>query len=155
MPITVSEIAERLSDDVSQRAALVERLRHWTREGLLVPMGDRNPGTGRHRVYEDSTAFDAAILNALADQGFQVGRQSYFSVAMGLIDEAKRFWAEKGRSGKTLYLEIANFAKSSIARRENQAVFLHKGRRDLIHSSADSSFALNVSRIFRRLDKQN
>jgi hypothetical protein len=154
MPLTVSQIAERvIGTDETRKAALIERMRHWTREGLLSPEGDRNPGTGRHRVYDDSIIFDVAILNALADQGLTVGRQRLLMVTSVLVQQAKKLWASKGKKGRTLYLEIAHFADPN-PQGGTEAVFLHVGPDDLIHPRADSSFVLNVSRIFAQLDKQ-
>ena len=46
MPLTVSEIAQRLKPDASkaERHALSERIAHWTRERLLAPVGGKIPG---------------------------------------------------------------------------------------------------------------
>lgn len=154
MPLTVSQIAERvIGADETRKAALIERVRHWTREGLLTPEGDRNPGTGVHRSYDNSIVYDVAILCALADQGLTVGRQRLLMVATVHVQKAKKLWAKKGKSAKMLYLEIANFGDPN-PQSATEAIFLHEGSGDLIHPRADSSFVLNVSRIFARLDTQ-
>jgi DNA-binding transcriptional MerR regulator len=70
--LTVSEIAERLAGRREERLALVERIRHWTREGLITPIGEKNPGTGRHREYHEDVLPDVALLNRLARAGIQV-----------------------------------------------------------------------------------
>jgi hypothetical protein len=153
MPLTVSQIANRIAADGADKAALIERLRHWTREGLLAPSGDRNPGTGRRRLYEDSAVFDAAILNSLADSGFQLVQQRNLLVAMALyVQRAKQDW-KKGKRDPFLFLEIANFGDAN-PQGGTGAVFLHEGRADLIHPRADSSIVLNLSRIFTRLEKK-
>jgi DNA-binding transcriptional MerR regulator len=72
--LTVSEIAEIL-EQPGRRVSLVERIRHWTREGLIRPIGQKNPGTGRHRQYDEFALLDVALLNVLANFGLQVGQQ--------------------------------------------------------------------------------
>src|SRR6478672_6445981 len=54
----------------AQRA--IERVHHWTREGLLEPIGEKNPGRGRIRLYSDDAIFTARVLNELADFGVGV-----------------------------------------------------------------------------------
>jgi DNA-binding transcriptional MerR regulator len=71
--LSVGDIAERLSALAPDATATVERLRHWTREGLLAPV-DQHRGTGKHRRYNENVAFDAAVLTALADAGLQITR---------------------------------------------------------------------------------
>jgi hypothetical protein len=46
---------------------VIDRVRNWTKEGLLRPIGAKNPGTGRHRRYSESTLIDALVLHVLAD----------------------------------------------------------------------------------------
>ena len=46
--ITVSEMAGRIwrpTDNMTE-AQLVERIRAWTKEGLLAPVGEKIPGPG-------------------------------------------------------------------------------------------------------------
>jgi DNA-binding transcriptional MerR regulator len=50
----------------------IERIHHWTREGLLEPLGEKNPGRGRIRVYSDDVVYIARALNELADFGVGV-----------------------------------------------------------------------------------
>lgn len=71
--LSVGDIAERLGSLAPDATATVERLRHWTREGLLAPV-DQHRGTGKHRRYKENVTFDAAVLTALADAGLQITR---------------------------------------------------------------------------------
>jgi DNA-binding transcriptional MerR regulator len=77
MPITVSEIAERTGHGASHASnqSFIERLHYWTRERLLLPIGKRHPGTGRRRVYPDTAAQEALILNAMMERGVPVEDQ--------------------------------------------------------------------------------
>ena len=107
MPLVVSEIADRILPPhatAADRAMTIERLRYWTREGLLATAGDQNPGTGRRRLYDDAVIYDAAVLNALARQGIQVGRENFLTIAMTLISKAKGEWHKK--TNRTLFLSV-------------------------------------------------
>jgi DNA-binding transcriptional MerR regulator len=151
MALTVAALAELIRRDDADPSGVIERLRHWTTEGLLVPIGDRNPGSGKPRTYADSAVFDAAILNTLADVGFHIGKQRYFLIVLQLAERAKELWQQK--SLKTLYLEIADFIEPDVDG-GRQAVFLHESKRNLFHPRSDGSYILNVTRLFARIEKR-
>jgi len=154
VPLIVSEIADRILPPhatAADRATTIERLRYWTREGLLDTAGDQNPGTGRRRLYDDAVIYDAAVLDALARQGFPVGRERFLTIAMRLISMAKDEWRKK--TDKTLFLEVADFTDPN-PQGGTRAVFLHKGHAGLVHPRSDVSIVLNLSRIFRRVERK-
>src|SRR5690348_7728151 len=106
MPLTVSEIAERIARPGAGKAALaviVGRLRHWTAEGLLQPIGEKSPGTGRRRQYEAAVLEDAALLNEMAELGLQI---RLMRTCLILAQGAKAKWPEKAKRRIRLYLEI-------------------------------------------------
>lgn len=104
MPLTVSEIVERIAKPGQDRTALNERVRHWTRERLLSPLGKRNPGTGRHRLYPDWTLEDAALLNAMADMGLQIATMR---IAVAVASQNRTEWGKaKTTGGRTFFLQI-------------------------------------------------
>jgi hypothetical protein len=104
MPFTVSQIVKRIAKPGQSKAALNERIRHWTRERLLSPIGKRNPGTGRHRTYYDTALLDAALLNELADMGLQIGTMRK---AVRVASQAHSEWGKaKAAEGKRLFLTI-------------------------------------------------
>jgi hypothetical protein len=51
----------------------IRRLRGWTLAGALVPIGDPHAGTGRHRQYDRSAIYPAAVLNVLAENDLAIG----------------------------------------------------------------------------------
>jgi hypothetical protein len=63
--LTAGEIANRIQEPGEDLRAISQRLRHWTREGLLKPIGKQNPGTGHHLRYPERALVDAAILSRL------------------------------------------------------------------------------------------
>ena len=62
---TVKDIAERVCRTDEARLKLIERIRYWTRNGWLVPLGEKHTGTGRARTYSAEKAYLAAVLNEL------------------------------------------------------------------------------------------
>ncbi len=156
MALTVAQLADVIGRPGTDRAAVVERLRFWTDAGLLKPAGERNPGTGRPRQYDDAMAFDAAILNSLADVGFSIGKARYFMVVMLLSQRAKDAWERKRHAD--LYLEVADFGTPN-PQGGTHAVFLHEGKKrdhlgSLIHPRSEGSYILAVSKLFARVDER-
>ena len=156
MALTVAQLADVIGRPDADRAAVVERLRTWTDAGLLKPAGERNPGTGKPRQYDDAVAFDAAILNSLADAGFPIGKARYFMVVMLLAQRAKDAWERK--RPPDLYLEVADFGTPN-PQGGTHAVFLHEGKKrdhlgSLIHPRSEGSYILAVSKLFARIDER-
>jgi hypothetical protein len=83
--ITVRDIARaiRLPDEALEIA--VGRARHWTKEGVLKIVGERNPGTGRERRYDQSAVTDAVIVQWLTSA---VGMPA--TVAAGVLEDLRR-----------------------------------------------------------------
>jgi DNA-binding transcriptional MerR regulator len=156
MALTVAELADVIRRPDADRAAVVERLRTWTDVGLLAPAGERNPGTGKPRTYDDAVIYDAAILNGLADAGFPIGKARYFMVVMTLAQQAKDAWAHERRTD--LYLEVADFVTPN-PQGGTHAVFLHEGEKhphlgSLIHPRSEGSYILAVGKLFARIDER-
>ena len=42
--LTAKQIAERIAASAEDVPSSMERVRHWTRERLLIPVGEANPG---------------------------------------------------------------------------------------------------------------
>jgi hypothetical protein len=64
--LTVGQIAKLVREPVEKPKAVVDRLRSWTKEGLIKPLGRKRPGRGRKRLYSNRALLDAAILSRLA-----------------------------------------------------------------------------------------
>lgn len=65
--ITVREIAERIKRPNEDLTNVVDRLRNWTDENLITPLGELNPGTGKKRLYSESALIEALVLSVLTD----------------------------------------------------------------------------------------
>jgi DNA-binding transcriptional MerR regulator len=70
--LTVSEIAEALAPIAPDIPGTIQRIRHWTREQMMLPVGELHSGSGKHRQYAAAAVYDAAILHVLASAGFSV-----------------------------------------------------------------------------------
>lgn len=103
---TVGEMAEQLRPLCSNKIATVERLRGWTRGGILNPVDKEHEGTGTRRKYEVNSIFDAAVLSAIADAGLPIVGQSYLLHALSLVRRERENWTKGERSGQ-LFLEIS------------------------------------------------
>jgi DNA-binding transcriptional MerR regulator len=75
--LTVRELAERVRDPDEDLDVVVNRLRSWTKEGLLDPEGERNPGTGRKRLYPETAVIDAMALNLLTERAGMPSTQAF------------------------------------------------------------------------------
>ena len=65
--ITVGEIANVLRDIEPDSAALVERVRNWTKQRILSPRGNVHAGTGKHIRYSRDTApYEAGLAKRIS-----------------------------------------------------------------------------------------
>jgi hypothetical protein len=119
--ISAKQIAEKLAATPSELPSAMERVRHWTREGLLPVLGDRYPGTGRKRLYPGEALTTARILNALAEYGIGIGSTTRhpFLTAFALATEAATKIEEerklsKKKSGVAYYLSISSVGPSQL-----------------------------------------
>jgi DNA-binding transcriptional MerR regulator len=119
--LTVGEIAEKLRPIAPNTSATVERVRHWTRENLLLPVDQHHAGTGKHRRYNEESVYDSAILTVIADAGLPIVTQGYLRRALPLARNALRKWmkARSKNQDLALFLEISQIPKSA-----QQSVFM-------------------------------
>jgi DNA-binding transcriptional MerR regulator len=111
--LTVGQIAEQLVSIASNKAATRERLRHWTREGLLSPIGDHHSGTGTHRQYGPSSTYDAAILHAIACAGLNVVSRPYLQTALSKASEARQKWQQAEIKGPLFLVIVHKLAEGT------------------------------------------
>jgi len=105
--LTVGQIVDQLGSLAPDAAAMNERIRHWTREGLLRPVDQHHAGTGKHRRYDADASLDTAVLNALATAGLQVVSRPYVKT---ILAEARK--------------ALQNFRRDVSAGRKKQGIFL-------------------------------
>jgi hypothetical protein len=77
---TVTEIAERIARKGEELELVAHRIRNWTKDGLLEPVGEKNPGTGRSRTYPEKALIEATVLLELMDcLGIQPIKARYYA----------------------------------------------------------------------------
>jgi hypothetical protein len=143
---TVGDLVERISHD-GNAAALSERIKLWTRSGLIYPIDAKFPGTGRHRRYEWPTIVDCAVLNALTDARVEVLARQDTHLALSLARVAYEEWGKEENAERQFYLVIISFRckpfSGQTCYRCNDVVE--------VKQFAESSIVLNMSQIFARL----
>jgi hypothetical protein len=117
--ITVGEIARRVKEPGEDESVVIDRLRSWTKEGLLTLANERNPGTGRKRHYDERAIVEAAILSKLSRYfGIWAPRVNLFSMdgkpigVLQLAAEELTTVKEVSAKGKIIYLLAAILPKS-------------------------------------------
>ncbi|MGB9389009.1 MAG: hypothetical protein WCB70_03295 [Xanthobacteraceae bacterium] len=161
MPYTLSEIAEILADTPESKPALSERIRHWTREGLIQPIGLKHPGTGRHREYENFVLLEISVLEALAGLGLKVGQQQ---AALKLLKErmeggyALKSWIEKRNLQVATYLVFSDLGGEKPRLDEIHGHIFSLGDNQLRPIFGDAAVLINISQIIesvsRKLEKR-
>jgi DNA-binding transcriptional MerR regulator len=102
-----SGIAGKLNAEAAAARPMFERVRHWTREGLLSPAGEKNPGTGRARLYDESAVRKARVLNSLTECGVTV--RNLHVISKFLDSKASEWMTKTAGSSDLVYLVIQKF----------------------------------------------
>jgi hypothetical protein len=69
MTLLASDIARRIQQPDEDPVRVLNRVRNWTKFGLLKPAGEANPGGGRACVYPESALLEAMLLQELINAG--------------------------------------------------------------------------------------
>jgi DNA-binding transcriptional MerR regulator len=148
--LTVGQIVEQLGLVAPDPAAASERIRHWTREGLLVPVDQHHAGTGRHRRYSPDAAYEAAILNALATAGLHLVSRPYIQAALSQVRAALQKWQEARSAGHKLPLFFLVILHDMTRIGGEPTASIHEG---MVKQSrtAEIAIILNLSQLFLRV----
>jgi DNA-binding transcriptional MerR regulator len=151
--LTVGQIVEQLGRIAPiPAAAMNERIRHWTREGLLLPLDRHHAGTGRHRRYSADASYEAATLNAFAEAGIPLASRPYILTALSQARAALQQWHRARSAGykpPILFLVISQ----DVARIGGEPITsIHEGivKYDPI---AEITIVVNLSQLFARVRK--
>jgi DNA-binding transcriptional MerR regulator len=144
MPLTVAEIADREGKRGAAKEAFIQRLRHWTRERLLFPLGETNPGTGKHRLYDDAVVYETRFLDAMTNLGISIATQR---LIIGTIRQERhlgRRVKEAEKSGAQFWLVIETLGNHS------NPYFSDDLEKDLKNRVTDSILLFDLIRFFRQ-----
>jgi hypothetical protein len=86
-----SEIAEKIQARGENPIKVLNRVRNWTKMGLLQPVKEAHPGSSLAHVYSEETLLDAALLNMFNAAGTPaVDAAEALKEAKQLLDEHSR-----------------------------------------------------------------
>jgi DNA-binding transcriptional MerR regulator len=143
--LTVGGIAEQLRTLAPDTEASIERIRHWTREGLITPVKKPNAGTGKHREYDALSVLDAAILTAIADAGLHIAAHKYLLDGLAQVRGAFQKW-KVAEGGDDLFLEISHTKAGS------PLIAVHEGS-DILNPTARLTILINLTQILLEIGK--
>jgi DNA-binding transcriptional MerR regulator len=138
--LTVGEIAARLAPIAPDIEATVQRIRHWTREGLMAPT-HLHEGTGRHRTYPETAIYDASLLHLLTQAGFTISAMNYLKDALDQTRIALPQWRKKGGP---FYLRAS---RSATGRTETEIL-----RAEPRTPTADLTIIIDLATLFARVE---
>ena len=146
--LTVGQIVEQLGAVApNSAAAMSERIRHWTREGLLVPVDQHHAGTGRRRRYSSDTGYEAAVLNAFASSGLHLVSRPYIQAALSHARAVLQNWRQAISAGHKLPLFFLVISHEMTEVGSEPAVSIHEGV--VKHApTAEIMIVVNLSQLF-------
>jgi len=118
-----ADIVGKLNAEAAAQQLVFDRVRHWTREGLLSPAGEKNPGTGRARLYDESAVRKARVLNSLTECGVTI--RNLHVISDFLDDRAVEWLTKPAGSSDLVYLVIQKLRR--IEERDMQIRHLARG----------------------------
>jgi hypothetical protein len=142
---SVSEIAEKIGRPGEDMRVVGDRIRNWTREGLLEPVGTKNPGTGRSRLYPETALIDALVLTAITEAvGLQVVKVHMFPEIFAL---ARKHFKPKYKTETLLVISRLNWGGYSTQLSQPE------GLASLIRNfDADGHIVIDLSKITKKLN---
>jgi DNA-binding transcriptional MerR regulator len=141
--LTVGEIAARLTPIAPDIEGTISKVRHWGREGLMIPVANRGEGTGRHRLYAEGEVYAAAILMVTTGAGMNVASTRFLIDALRV---AKYTLPEWRKSRRPLYLKID---REASPRSRTAVEFLHEppGKPE-----SDLTIVIDLARLWTRIE---
>jgi DNA-binding transcriptional MerR regulator len=115
--LSIRGLAERLAPIAPDIDATVQQIRHWTREGLLLPIQDTlHSGPGVHRIYGDDAVYEGAILSVVANAGLPISGSKILADAMvqARLEIARRK-TSKGRKNSHLVIMRTALGMTAVA----------------------------------------
>jgi hypothetical protein len=145
--LTARDIARRIQRPGEKLQAAVDRVRNWTKEGIIGPIGDAHPGTGRKKKYSEAAARRAGILQALSDA---TGGAAVFLAHM--IDDVERELQKSYGVKDRLFAISRKFGGGG--KFEMSTWETKKFGQGILESTADIHIVLNPNRILGRIEQE-
>ena len=144
--LTAGDIAEIIQRPGEELTTAVDRVRNWAKEGLLKPVGDAHPGTGRKKQYPEKAAVRAMILQAISDA--TGGRAVYLAQMIESVEARLRECRGQRDMIFAIHRKAGGGGKFVLA--TWKAKDLGNG---ILESTADIHIVLNPNRILDQMDK--
>jgi hypothetical protein len=163
--LTVRDIAKRIRRDDEDLEVVVNRLRNWTKEGLLEFSGNKHPGPGKTRRYPEDAVTDALVLSALTAIGIpavRAGGAKPYAGVFYFVREAFRNFPDREAAGEVIFLVVFGAEEGSVYDGVGDnphrctLIYAPDGRVDLgiPADQGDATILLNLTNLFRRLQKR-
>jgi hypothetical protein len=91
---------------------MVQKLRHWTRAQMLLPVAQHHGGAGKHRKYAATAVYDAAVLHTATSIGLDVPTQRVLVDALTLARFRLQKWLDAKRRGQELPYCILHISRT-------------------------------------------
>jgi DNA-binding transcriptional MerR regulator len=144
--LTVSEIASRLAPIAPDVAGTIQRIRHWTRERMMLPVSDLHSGPGKHRRYAADAVYDAAILVVTTDIGMNVSAMRVLVDAITQARFAVPKWMSARSRGEKIPLYLCIARRADMAQRTEIEV-----RKDPGKPTEDLTIIIDLAKLFSRV----
>ena len=151
--LTVGQIVEQLGPVAPDAAAMTERIKHWTKEGLLLPVNSHHAGTGRHRRYSPDAGYEAAILNALATAGLQLVSRPYIQDALNQARGTLQKWHRARNAGRKLPVFFLVILHDMTRIGGEPTASIHEGAVKHDDPTAEIMIVVNLSQLFLRVGR--
>lgn len=163
---TVREIAGRIRRPDETLSAVIDRLRNWTKEGLLETAGAKNPGTGRRRHYPEDALVDALVLTTLSDMGIpSVEASQIKGNRKRLLEHARDAFARAAKNPQNSVCLVIerSYARSARAPGDATSIYIKDDLpqrgiapsiRDVrIPDNIEATIVLNITALSKRITK--
>jgi hypothetical protein len=144
--LTASDIARRIQAPGEELKVAVDRVRNWTKEGIIKPIGDAHPGTGRKKKYSEEAARRAGILQVLSD--FTHGDAVYLVHMIDRVEDELR----KSRGKSQLFVLTRKLGGGG--RFEISTWSAGKLGRGILDAKAEIHIVLNPDLILERIEQE-
>jgi hypothetical protein len=144
--ITAGQIIECVRRPGAEVATLQERIRNWTKEGVLLPYGERSPGTGKHRRYDIDAIVSVAVLDVIAEARIPIAGRDLLP-ALQLAKVAHEKWRKHRDHRELHFLEIISVQNPSF---KAKTARLHEGE-PRVAGGAALSIIIPLTPIFQRI----
>ena len=100
--LSLSELTA--SVPVKDKPGLMQRIRHWTREGALLPSEFAHAGRGKHREYGPEASYCVMTLHCMTVAGLPIAHSQFLTDAMDVVRSKASKWQTEREKGQTLTL---------------------------------------------------